>query len=81
MRLLRPKEWWLRRADAERLPAELPRATGAGAAIEQHEVLRGNESEPLKIEGDGEACLPRADDDNGGRAGVWGHSLTLPSPA
>jgi hypothetical protein len=52
------------RSDAERVPAKLPGATGSWASIEDDEVISWHESESLQVKGDGEPCLPGADDDN-----------------
>ena len=54
------------RAEAQRLPAVLPRAARARPAVEHHEFFTRLEAEAAQVEGDRETCLARTDDHAGG---------------
>ena len=65
--------------DAQRLPAELPRAARARTAIEHDEVVAGVEAESLKVVGDREPGLSRADHDDRSVGARGRHLTTLPA--
>ncbi len=54
----------VRGADSECLPAKLPGAAGAGAAIEEHEIVVRVKSEAPQIVGNRQPSLASADHDD-----------------